>query len=679
MNLAFIKKLIGKKPKAEKKASQNSVRKPPLRAQRIVPGSVDSIQVDLDSFPKIRLEQKPKNTEYDSIRMTYLRQAFHSIRPYFDFLCSLEGIKENEDIQLVMRDVIFRYIETFWDMPASQEHHHSHLWGGLVHSLDTACREAKEFQSGKVFSAYGVDSERSQKDVMWQAFGGFLVGMLHDVGKIFDVEIQSAGQQRVTFAPMQGRLLDFYLVHPEGRKVRWKTSPDYTKICWNMMFAWTYVPTEVYREMPHDIMIDVMRKLLTYDSLKSDQASVKSWMAKSADEVTISRELRALIADTGDFFNSDMSPKKSFYCCKVDDNWYACNTHLLPQMLAKKVGCKEQDIIQMFRRNKLLGVDLDSNNYYAKIAFVQKGKEYPKSVLFLRSSLIDACLDKPAPVADVTFAESSREAIVKLFGQCSPFIDPRCFANQEEELVEPAKVQKPAAQKPKGKAESKQKQPEADISSCIPKKPVSSVSVDPVENPEGVDATSTPQMDAVESEGGMVVEQAATASEAVPEVAFYKAAGKSITEEQALDLFEQFLSRIKEGKVQQPKGAIVWLSQQGDLYFSYPSAINAALEIPANAGELSDDTKKLRSKFIAALSTLGIVDDSHDAHAESTITFYPSGYEEGRPPVSLATGQFVKLNLDAVMNRCSRFDVIIQKLFSTINAVKADQMSGGAR
>lgn len=671
MVIDIIKKWVGKRAEANATGGKHKVGNASKKVRRVVPGSVDSIQIDLNSFPVIRLDRKPKNTEFDSLRTTYLRQAFHSIRPYFDFLCSLDGVKDNDDIQLVMRDVIFRYIETFWDMPASQEHHHRHLWGGLVHSLDTACREAKEFQRGKVFSSYGVDSERSQKDVMWQGFGGFLVGMLHDVGKIFDVEIQSVGQKRVTFEPMQGRLLDFYLVHPEGRNVRWKTASEYTKICWNMMFAWTYVPTEVYRAMPHDIMIDVMRKLLTYDSLESDQASVKSWMAKSADEVTISRELRALIADTADFFNADMSPKKSFYCCKIDENWYACNAHLFPQLLAKKVGCKELDVIQMLRRNKLLGIDLDSNNYYTKIAFVQKGKEYPKSVFFVRAPLIDACMEEPVPVADITFAESSRQAITTLFGQSRPLISSSCFATHPDEIEEPVKS---ATKKAKGKAEQKITVQVADISSCIPKKP------DNVVVGQAAPETSDGPGDTGPSLSEEVGFDDATLSEAgSAHLPFYKSAGKSITEEQAFDLFEQFLSRIKESKVQQPKGAMAWLSLQGDLYFSYPTALNAALEIPANVGELSDDTKKLRSKFISALATLGFVDDSHDFHKESQIMFYPGGHEEGRPPVSLASGQFVKLNLDAVMNRNSRFDGIIQKQFSTINAVKADQMNGAKR
>lgn len=88
-------------------------------------------------------------------------------------------------------DVIRRYVEYAHMIPASEDHHHSHTGGLIVHSLEVsiaALRYAKEIEIPKTgFS----DTDHQLRPIMH--YCAWLAGLLHDAGKIMiDVSVDAA-------------------------------------------------------------------------------------------------------------------------------------------------------------------------------------------------------------------------------------------------------------------------------------------------------------------------------------------------------------------------------------------------------------------------------------------------------------------------------------------------------
>jgi hypothetical protein len=69
------------------------------------------------------------------------------------------------------------------DLPASADHHHSESYGLLRHSLEVALKMLDEF--GKVKTTEG--------SAQWQ-YLSFLAGLAHDLGKLFDMDVQAGDQ-----------------------------------------------------------------------------------------------------------------------------------------------------------------------------------------------------------------------------------------------------------------------------------------------------------------------------------------------------------------------------------------------------------------------------------------------------------------------------------------------------
>jgi conjugal transfer pilus assembly protein TraI len=80
--------------------------------------------------------------------------------------------------------VFARLRDLVGDMPASADHHHSESNGLLQHSLEVAVKMLDEFEKVKT----------TEDSAQWQ-YVAFLAGLGHDLGKLFDMDIQ-AGDQR---------------------------------------------------------------------------------------------------------------------------------------------------------------------------------------------------------------------------------------------------------------------------------------------------------------------------------------------------------------------------------------------------------------------------------------------------------------------------------------------------
>ena len=112
---------------------------------------------------------------------------------------------KKEDIDVLLMPTINKFIRLVHLLPASENHHHSGTGGLLVHSLQCAAAavlmaEQKEFNSA---SSNKVNHNNKSK---WLV-GACLVGLLHDVGKVFDMNVISMGGE--IWNPNKEALLDW--------------------------------------------------------------------------------------------------------------------------------------------------------------------------------------------------------------------------------------------------------------------------------------------------------------------------------------------------------------------------------------------------------------------------------------------------------------------------------------
>lgn len=96
----------------------------------------------------------------------------------------LERIWFSFEARNLAASVIARLLELVGDMPASADHHHSESYGLLRHSLEVAAKMLDEFEKIKT----------SDDSAQWQ-YLAFLAGLCHDLGKLFDIDMQADDQR----------------------------------------------------------------------------------------------------------------------------------------------------------------------------------------------------------------------------------------------------------------------------------------------------------------------------------------------------------------------------------------------------------------------------------------------------------------------------------------------------
>ncbi len=103
-----------------------------------------------------------------------------------DLKALLLRIPERDRAELVDETAV-RFALYVGDLPASERNHHSGPFGLLDHSLDVALRAVRELARPSFRpSEDPVANHREQP--IW-AFAGFVLGLLHDVGKLLDLEV----------------------------------------------------------------------------------------------------------------------------------------------------------------------------------------------------------------------------------------------------------------------------------------------------------------------------------------------------------------------------------------------------------------------------------------------------------------------------------------------------------
>lgn len=113
----------------------------------------------------------------------------------------------------VVQPLLTRLTALCWDLPASETHHHRRAYGLLTHSLEVATHALETFSQSSLWWAKVPDpAQRHGQQAQWR-LGTALAGLLHDLGKVFDVTVTltTAAGDSATWDPLRTPLLVWLL------------------------------------------------------------------------------------------------------------------------------------------------------------------------------------------------------------------------------------------------------------------------------------------------------------------------------------------------------------------------------------------------------------------------------------------------------------------------------------
>jgi hypothetical protein len=653
---APVKVRTGAKPKAKRRIS-----KAPL-----VPNSVDDIQIDMSKFPVIKPGKKPHHQEYETVRDEHVRQALNAVLPYYSYLVRLEGIKENKAIQRVIGHILIQYIAFFWDLPSSANHHHSEPWGGLVHALDTACREAEIFLEERLFGDAGLDSQRMRREKYWLGFAGFVVGLLHDAEKIHNVQIEAKfPEKRVLFDPNEGNLLDFNLTYPGCvSSPVWVRSGQKAKPFYSTWYLLTFLPRKITRsEMPRDIFNMALDKLLSYEALLSDQRSVEKW---SRGEGFYKQTQNAI----GQWYlhnKADFLSNKTSAFIKLDSNWYAADKDKFFSSLAHAMDAHQRSLTQDLISSGIIAARKE--NFYATAIFFFEEERVSKEVLLVKADIVDHAIhliysaretEAPRNRKNVFVAMESKYALKGLVCEKThPPLAEYIFKETSEDDSkgnDPSKDGSGKENGDEGGSEKGGKRQNPSSQNLLKKhlfQPTegqqdeggaqgdsgdsaegqqdeggaqgdSGDSAEGQQDEGGAQGDSGDSTEGQQDEGGAQGDSGDSAVNLLEddqsldqkiaqkksqrdadETPFYKFNGSKISDEMAIERLRLGLERIPKKRIQARKHGMLWLSRDNTLWVKHPQFPNLCLDLPG--GRISQGTKVLRSKFLNSLQKMGFI------------------------------------------------------------------------
>jgi hypothetical protein len=116
-----------------------------------------------------------------------VRQTLQTLTPHVD---ALTQHLPQHLIQQTVTPFLHRLVTFCWDLPASEAHHHSGAFGLITHSLDVAAHALVAFAQSSVWWTKAPDpAQRHRMHSRWLV-GTALAGLLHDMGKVFDVTVE---------------------------------------------------------------------------------------------------------------------------------------------------------------------------------------------------------------------------------------------------------------------------------------------------------------------------------------------------------------------------------------------------------------------------------------------------------------------------------------------------------
>lgn len=365
-------------------------------------------------FPTIDLEQRPKNREFAKVKSMYVDRAFEACGEHYRYLCNLQPVRNKSEIHKVFRYVIKEFLGQFWDMPASEKHHHSLPWGLVQHSLECACVEAEQWMGQIVYSDQGTrSSERTRKGQPLSILGGFLTGLFHDSGKIFDYQMYYRDPSTMVyrFNPFQGGILDFILTHPNQERIKtaWTVGRGSIHKRRNLFMFMSMLPRDMTKMVPMDTVMEIVDKLLSYEALNSDRMSV-------AADVSVADDLAELQKVVGERFLRDrtfVNTPGASPAFKIDNNYYmVIQPKFIQEMSALTGGRSDKELTSILMNSGMLIYDKGDNEYYRKVdVHIRPGKRATANnlnVSFIKAEFFDK------PIMAATNGQAPEPSKVKI-------------------------------------------------------------------------------------------------------------------------------------------------------------------------------------------------------------------------------------------------------------------------
>ncbi len=123
-----------------------------------------------------------------------LDAAWHGVQPYIAFVRELDGVRGRKDLHHYLEVIVKHFLIRYWDMPASEDTHHTYPWGLVLHSLYVACAEAEQNTRWKPFTEYGIDEIRLGRERGAIVLLAFVKGLMHDSHTIYQYRLSAESE-----------------------------------------------------------------------------------------------------------------------------------------------------------------------------------------------------------------------------------------------------------------------------------------------------------------------------------------------------------------------------------------------------------------------------------------------------------------------------------------------------
>jgi len=377
-------------------------------------------------WPIWDIKQKPANKEFLHVKQDKLNEVMRVLAPYFYDLSLLDGFKNKQELLKIIKHIVKHLIAYIWDIPASQVYHHSDRFGLLKHSLEVAYLDAQKAGRELAVGEGGVPSaEKTKKERTWRVLAAWLIGLCHDLGKIFDIDLFHEAEDRyVYYHPLRGGVLDFRLKYPQRVDIIWRPGRGLRHVKRNMMVFFTIVPFDLLKQIPQHLLIRILDGLYSYKD-EGDAESVKAATEEQNREIII-QVLRKLK-------ETNYKSEKGVYAFALDTNVYAVVTPVFFQTVAEATkGIIETPFGQRTVENifqQYGWVYCHEDQFYKKFKAIRGDRELNLSFALVKSEPFVSA--NAEATIKLKFAVSEYDKVAELLGSQPPLT---WFAGSEEEL-----------------------------------------------------------------------------------------------------------------------------------------------------------------------------------------------------------------------------------------------------
>ncbi|TYB84287.1 MAG: hypothetical protein FXF54_12290 [Kosmotoga sp.] len=173
-------------------------------------------------------------------------------------------------------DILVRFFRKVYDLPASENHHHAERFGLFVHSLET-CINALVAQHRKlelkIDSNGDLDSQfnlRNKEKILYRTA---IQGLLHDAGKVFDMDIISK-KKEIQWDNYDDNLLDFCLINGDY-DIKWYKERTGKHEKRNIIILWQILETRDRQYLTAYNFIRLIDEFWGYDPVETTKELIK--------------------------------------------------------------------------------------------------------------------------------------------------------------------------------------------------------------------------------------------------------------------------------------------------------------------------------------------------------------------------------------------------------------------